>query len=83
MEVLLGQRRDHESISAFGKKDGEQTALEQMLSQSGITTVFVAGMAYDFQVGETAIDAIMRGYESHIVMDACCSLDIESQLLMD
>ena len=81
-EVHVGKNAGHDFYSAFGD-DNEDTGLYDVLLEQGVSTVYVAGLCYDFQVGETALAAKVRGFESHVVMDGCKSLDIETQILMD
>lgn len=63
-----GTLRDYESYSGFGN-DHEDTGLLRTLQRSKIKKLFVCGLAYDFCVGNTAIDAAKYGFEAYIVMD--------------
>lgn len=54
-----------ESYSAFGG-----TGLAQMLKERGIQRVFVTGLATDYCVKGTALDAVDAGFETVLVEDA-------------
>ena len=42
------------------------------LRLKGIRRVFVVGLAFDFCVGESAIDYKSQGFETYIILDAIC-----------
>ncbi|PNS20843.1 Pyrazinamidase/nicotinamidase [Sphaceloma murrayae] len=45
--------------------------LATILKASRITHVFIVGLAYDYCVKCTAIDAVKQGYTTYIIKDAC------------
>lgn len=67
--VPKGQVRTVDSYSGFASNDGhsEKTALERLLKERGITHVLVCGLAFDYCVGFTALDARNRGFETAVV----------------
>jgi nicotinamidase/pyrazinamidase len=54
--IKKGTMEGIESYSAFGKLP-EDTGLSDLLKKNSIKKVFVVGLAYDYCVGNTAIDA--------------------------
>jgi nicotinamidase/pyrazinamidase len=64
--VNKGMDRDKEAYSAF-----EDTALSEWLRSRGIKRVFVTGLATDYCVRATALDAKAAGFEVVVVEDAC------------
>lgn len=46
-----------------------------VLKQRGVTDVFVVGLAGDYCVKYTAIDAVKAGFRSYVVEDAVRSVD--------
>lgn len=64
--VNKGTRHDAEAYSAF---EGE-VSLAEKLAQWGIQRVFVCGLAADYCVRATVMDAIARGYETVLLSDA-------------
>ncbi|KAL3474700.1 Isochorismatase-like protein [Aspergillus californicus] len=59
---------------AFGNQDpaivSVNANLRSFLTDKGVTDVFVVGVAGDFCVKHTAIDAAASGFRSHVVQDA-------------
>lgn len=70
-----------DSYSAFAEADGKTTTgLAAYLQARGITRVFVAGLATDFCVAWTALDARKAGLETYVVEDACRGIDTQGSL---
>ena len=67
-----------DSYSAFGCNQ-DRTDLEQDLKTRGITTVYVCGLAYDYCVGSTAIDAKKYGFEAFVLGDCTRSTSTQSE----
>ncbi|KAL4968195.1 nicotinamidase [Aspergillus stella-maris] len=59
---------------SFGNHDpaivSTDTSLQAYLTDKGITDVFVVGVAGDYCVKHTALDATTAGFRSHVVKDA-------------
>jgi nicotinamidase/pyrazinamidase len=51
--------------------------LEQQLKRSGINRVFVGGLATDFCVLNTVLDARKLGFETYLIEDAVAAVDAE------
>ena len=70
-----------DSYSAFMEADRQtQTGLEAYLKQRGIRSVFVVGLATDFCVAWTALDARTAGFDTSVVEDACRAIDMNGSL---
>ena len=70
-----------DSYSAFQEADRTtQTGLDGYLKQRGITRLFVTGLATDFCVAWTAIDARRAGYETWVIEDATRAIDLDGSL---
>jgi nicotinamidase/pyrazinamidase len=79
--IRKGYHKDMDSYSAFFEADHKTpTGLGGYLSQRGIETVFVTGLATDFCVAWTAIDARRLGLETYVVEDACRGIDTHGSL---
>merc|ERR1712039_786832 len=74
--------RDIESYSGFGP-DEKPTELLEKLKAAGIKTVVCVGLAFDYCVGSTAIDAAKHGFKTFIVMDGTRCVAKESGSTMD
>lgn len=46
------------------------TALRGILETNGITDIYIVGLAYDFCVKHTALDAVEFGYKTFVIEDA-------------
>jgi nicotinamidase/pyrazinamidase len=72
-----GFRREIDSYSAFFENDRTTpTGLAGYLRERGLTRVFLAGLAYDFCVGYSALDARRLGFEAVVIRDACRAIDL-------
>jgi nicotinamidase/pyrazinamidase len=70
-----------DSYSAFIEADGKsKTGLDGYLKTRGIKTVYVVGLATDFCVGWTAMDARKLGLAALVVEDACRGIDTNGSL---
>jgi Amidases related to nicotinamidase len=66
--IRKGMHEDHDSYSAFGcKKD--RTRLKTILRDLNIQKVFICGLAFDYCVGNTAIDAARKGFKTFVITD--------------
>lgn len=55
----------------------EQTALEDILRRAGIERVVIAGLATDYCVKATAVDALQKGLETAVLTDGIRAVDLE------
>ena len=79
-ELILrkGFRPQIDSYSAFFENDRvTPTGLAGYLRERGLTRVFFAGLAYDFCVGYSALDARRLGFPAVVLRDACRAIDLE------
>ena len=76
-----GYHADVDSYSAFMEADRKTaTGLAGYLKQRGIKTVFVVGLATDFCVAWTALDARGAGFATYVVEDACRGIDLNGSV---
>jgi nicotinamidase/pyrazinamidase len=79
--VRKGNRREVDSYSAFVEADRKtQTGLGGYLKQRGLKRVFFAGLATDFCVAWSALDARRQGFEALVIEDACRGIDTQGSL---
>jgi nicotinamidase/pyrazinamidase len=70
-----------DSYSAFLEADRKaKTGLDGYLASRGIRRVFCAGLATDFCVAWTALDARKFGFQAIVIEDACRAIDVEGSL---
>jgi nicotinamidase/pyrazinamidase len=56
------------------------TGLDGYLKQRAIKTVFLTGLATDFCVQWTALDARQLGFETYVIEDACRGIDMNGSV---
>ncbi|MGJ4951185.1 bifunctional nicotinamidase/pyrazinamidase [Bradyrhizobium sp. HKCCYLS20291] len=79
--IRKGFHKDVDSYSAFTEADGKTTTgLAAYLKARDISTVYVAGLATDFCVAWTALDARKAGLDTFVVEDACRGIDTQGSL---
>jgi nicotinamidase/pyrazinamidase len=82
-ELILrkGFRPQIDSYSAFFENDRTtHTGLAGYLRERGLARAFFAGLAYDFCVGYSALDARRLGFASVILRDACRAIDLNGSV---
>ncbi len=82
-ELILrkGFRSEIDSYSAFFENDrATATGLAGYLRERGLARVFLAGLAYDYCVGFSALDARRLGFPAVIVQDACRAIDLNGSV---
>jgi nicotinamidase/pyrazinamidase len=79
--VRKGYRRDVDSYSVFCEADRvTRTGLAGYLRERGFTRVFFAGLATDFCVAWSAVDARAAGFDAVVIDDACRAIDTGGSL---
>ncbi len=82
-ELVLrkGFRRPIDSYSAFFENDHRTpTGLSGYLRTRGLRRVFLAGLATDFCVFYSALDARREGFDAVLIEDACRGIDLNGSL---
>ncbi|MBM3508569.1 MAG: bifunctional nicotinamidase/pyrazinamidase [Alphaproteobacteria bacterium] len=78
-ELVLrkGFRAEIDSYSAFFENDRRTpTGLAGYLRERGLTRVVLCGLALDYCVAYSAIDARRLGFETAVIEDACRAIDL-------
>jgi nicotinamidase/pyrazinamidase len=79
--IRKGFHKDVDSYSAFTEADGKTTTgLEAYLKARKLRRLFVAGLATDFCVAWSALDARKAGFETFVIEDACRGIDTQGSL---
>jgi nicotinamidase/pyrazinamidase len=79
--IRKGYHKDVDSYSAFKEADRKtDTGLAGYLKARGIKTVYVCGLATDFCVAWTAMDARTAGFNAFVVEDACRGIDLNGSV---
>ncbi|MEM1365573.1 MAG: bifunctional nicotinamidase/pyrazinamidase [Pseudomonadota bacterium] len=81
MIIRKGFRSEIDSYSAFFENDKTtSTGLTGYLRERGVTKVALAGLATDFCVAYSALDAVTQGFEATVLTDACRGIDLDGSL---
>ena len=76
-----GFRKEIDSYSAFFENDHKTvTGLTGYLRNRGVKTLYVTGLAADFCVKWTVLDAMKEGFHVNIVEDAVRGIDLDGSL---
>lgn len=81
MIIRKGYNPGIDSYSAFFENDHKtQTGLEGYLRERGVTKLVMVGLATDFCVRFSAVDAIKLGFQVTVIEDACRAIDLDGSL---
>jgi nicotinamidase/pyrazinamidase len=70
-----------DSYSAFMEADRRtRTGLAGYLLEHGVRNVYCCGLATDFCVAWSALDAVEAGFDTWVIEDACRAIDTEGSL---
>ena len=79
--IRKGFHKEMDSYSAFDEADHKTaTGLSGYLKARGIKTLYVTGLATDFCVAWTAMDARKAGFEVYVIEDATRAIDLNGSL---
>lgn len=79
--IRKGCHQNIDSYSAFMEADRKTpTGLNGYLREHQINTVYIVGIATDFCVAWTAIDAVELGFDTYVIEDACKAIDLNGSL---
>jgi nicotinamidase/pyrazinamidase len=79
--IRKGYRRQMDSYSAFFEADGKaSTGLTGYVKDRGFTQVYLVGLATDFCVCWSALDARKVGLGASVIEDACRGIDTQGSL---
>lgn len=79
--IRKGYHKGMDSYSAFDEADHKTaTGLAGYLKARGIKTIYVTGLATDFCVAWTALDARKAGFDAYVIEDATRAIDLNGSL---
>ena len=72
-----GTDREIDSYSGFFDNDHRRsTGMGEFLKDLGVAEVYIMGLATDYCVKFTALDAVSLGLETHVIEDGCRGVDL-------
>ncbi|HEX3953455.1 MAG TPA: bifunctional nicotinamidase/pyrazinamidase [Stellaceae bacterium] len=79
--IRKGFRADIDSYSAFRENDRRTpTGLAGYLRERGLENLTLCGLATDYCVFFSALDARAAGFDTSVVLDACRGIDLDGSL---
>ena len=79
--IRKGYHKSVDSYSVFYEADHKtDTGLTGYLRRRGIDRVFLCGLATDYCVAWSALDARSEGFETYVIEDACRAIDLQGSL---
>jgi nicotinamidase/pyrazinamidase len=76
MIVSKGMDPDQDAYSAFQAEDELGRPLPAVLAERGVRRIYVGGLATDYCVRATALDAVRQGLEVVVLADAIAAVDL-------
>lgn len=81
--IRKGFRSEIDSYSAFFENDRKtMTGLAGYLRERNITKVTLCGLATDYCVAFSALDAVKQGFETTVFLEACRGIDMNGSVAM-
>lgn len=78
--IYKGTDKNLDSYSAFFDNGHKKaTKLNEELKKEGIKELFIAGLATDYCVKYSALDAIDLGYKVYVIKEACRAVNLNPQ----
>lgn len=75
--VSKGMDPEQDAYSAFQAEDERGTPFASAIQTRGVRRLFVGGLATDYCVKATALDALALGYRAAVLTDAVAAVDLE------
>lgn len=77
--VILSKadRRDAEEYSTLYARDAQGNTERDLLERSGTRRLFVVGLATDYCVLNTVVEACKAGIDTYVLADAVCAVDVD------
>lgn len=75
--VSKGMDPDQDAYSAFQAEDPSARPFVAVLAERGVRRLYVGGLATDYCVRATALDALREGFEVVLLTDAIAAVDLE------
>jgi nicotinamidase-related amidase len=74
--VRKASTKNQDAYSEFSGIDEQGRTLDELLKRRGITTLYITGLATDYCVCATVLDAVRNGYVVYAVTDAMRPVDV-------
>ncbi len=75
--ISAGMGPDEDGYSGFEGKDAEGVKLADLLRKRGVERIFVGGLATDYCVKFTVLDALKEGFKAVLIQDAVRGVNLQ------
>lgn len=75
--ITNGVNINMDGYSSFEGVNSQHVSFEQSLRERGVVHLFVGGIATDYFVKATVLDALQKGFRVTLLMDAAKGVDVE------
>ena len=75
--VPKGRLHEADSYSGFADDNGNETGLTEFLTSRGATDLVIMGLATDYCVKATVLDALKLGFKVTVVKEGCRGVNIQ------
>lgn len=75
--ISKGMGKDEDAFSAFQGKDDLGKSLLDILNINGVKELHVGGLATDYCVKATVLDALKHGFKVKVMIDACMAVNLD------
>ena len=76
MTLQKGHDRLADSYSVFYDENGRKSEATSTLREAGVDELFICGLATDYCVKSTVLDALKDGFIVYVITDACKGVDL-------
>ena len=77
VHVVKGMGAEEDAYSVFQGRDGDGRSFEALLAERSIRKLYVGGLATDYCVKHTVLDALKAGYEVVLLADGIRAVDVQ------
>lgn len=74
-DFYIWKKGDYSEAHPYSAMEGDEPELVSFLDEKGVDDVFICGLALDYCVKATAIDAAMHGFKTIVIEDATRPID--------
>lgn len=78
--VMKGMDPNHDSYSGFYDDGGHETPLKSILDANHVDELFICGLATEYCVKFTVMDALKEGFKVTLVHDACHGINMDDEM---
>jgi nicotinamidase/pyrazinamidase len=75
--VSKGMGETEDAYSAFQARDDTGALLEELLQREGTRRVYIGGLATDYCVRDSALDALAKGYRVTVILEGVRAVNLQ------